>query len=275
MEPNTILTADLLDIIFEGKNNAYGAYQLRKSYNNRLLRAVSAMALICILFFITQLFASDQQPSTASMFVKDLTLAEVDVPEKKIAPKLPEPKPLQQPKVATTKVTAIEIVNDLLAKEPLPTVEEINNTRVGLITQEGSPDELTAPPLEVHGTGNINSITKEQQDYEGVFTKVEKEAQFPGGPDGWRRYLERNIDANIAADEGAPVGQYTVRVQFIVDKTGNISDIKAIEIPKHCPGCEAEAIRVIKRGPRWEPAIQNGRAVIFQAVQVITFQVAE
>ncbi|HEX8278791.1 MAG TPA: energy transducer TonB, partial [Segetibacter sp.] len=91
----------------------------------------------------------------------------------------------------------------------------------------------------------------------------------------WKRYLERNLNANVAADDGAPTGNYTVRVQFIVDKEGNISNVSAIEVPKACPSCGPEAVKVIKRGPKWEPAVQNGRNVIYQAVQHITFQVAE
>ena len=89
------------------------------------------------------------------------------------------------------------------------------------------------------------------------------------------KYLERNLNAQVASDDGAPVGNYTVKVQFIVDKTGAISNVTAIEVPKACPSCGPEAVKVIKRGPAWEPAVQNGRNVIYQAIQHITFQVAE
>jgi protein TonB len=71
------------------------------------------------------------------------------------------------------------------------------------------------------------------------------------------------------------MGNYTVKLQFVVDRNGSISDVKAIEIPAACKGCGAEAIKVIERGPKWEPAIQNGKKVIYQAVQFITFQVSE
>jgi hypothetical protein len=107
------------------------------------------------------------------------------------------------------------------------------------------------------------------------YSRVEKEAQFPRGPEGWRKYLERNLDANVAANDGAPAGNYTVKVQFIVDKTGAISDVKAVEIPEACPSCGPEAVRVIEKGPKWEPAVQNGRNVIYQAIQFVTLQVAE
>ncbi len=93
--------------------------------------------------------------------------------------------------------------------------------------------------------------------------------------EGWKRYLERNLNANVAADDGAPGGNYTVKVQFVVDKEGGISNVEAIEVLKACPGCGPEAIKVIRKGPKGEPAIQNDRKVIYQAIPYITFQVAE
>ncbi len=104
---------------------------------------------------------------------------------------------------------------------------------------------------------------------------VEKEAVFPGGPAAWRSYLEENLDANVAARSRAKVGIYTVRVQFIVDKDGNISNVNAIEVPKECSRCGKEAVRVIKQGPAWEPAVQYNRRVLYQAIQHISFQVSE
>jgi hypothetical protein len=103
---------------------------------------------------------------------------------------------------------------------------------------------------------------------------AEKEARFPGGPQEWKRYLERNLDANVAAASNAPPGIYTVKVQFIVDKEGKISNVQAVSVPADCPRCAREAERVIRKGPNWEPAVQNGRPVIYQAIQFISFQVS-
>ncbi len=63
-----------------------------------------------------------------------------------------------------------------------------------------------------------------------IFNKVEKEADFLGGVEGWRTYLVQNLNPNTPVDKGAPAGQYTVWVQFIVDKEGKISDIKALTV---------------------------------------------
>lgn len=103
----------------------------------------------------------------------------------------------------------------------------------------------------------------------------EREARFPGGLEGWRRYLEQNLNSNVAADANAPSGMYTVKVQFIVTKEGDISDVKTISVPDKCGPCALEAVRVISNGPKWEPAIQYNKPVIYQAIQHVSFQVAE
>jgi hypothetical protein len=103
---------------------------------------------------------------------------------------------------------------------------------------------------------------------------VEQEAKFPGGTEGWRKYLERHLDANVAERAGAPVGLYTVKVQFIVDKDGSLSDVKALTVPPNCAACADEAVRVIRKGPKWVPAIEFGKPALYQAIQFLTFQVS-
>lgn len=103
---------------------------------------------------------------------------------------------------------------------------------------------------------------------------VEKEAEFPGGMEGWRKYLERNLNANVAAEDKAPIGYYPVKVQFLIDQEGKVSMVKAISVPSLCPSCGSEAERIIRKGPKWNAAIQNGKPVIYHAVQFITFSVA-
>ena len=113
---------------------------------------------------------------------------------------------------------------------------------------------------------------KKEEDENKVFEKVEVEASFKGGEREWRKYLERNLEPNVPVENGANEGTYTVTVQFIVDKEGKISDVKALS--NHGHGMEEEAIRVIKKGPDWVPAIQNGRNVKAYRKQPITFVVA-
>ncbi len=89
----------------------------------------------------------------------------------------------------------------------------------------------------------------------------------------WGKYLQRTLNSSTPVDNGAPSGSYTVVVQFIVDKEGNISEVKPTT--SHGYGMEEEAARVIKRGAKWKPAIQNGRQVKAYRKQPITFVVSE
>jgi len=100
-------------------------------------------------------------------------------------------------------------------------------------------------------------------------------AQFPGGNDAWRKYLEKNLNANVAATDKAPAGIYTVKLQFIVTEIGEIRDISAIKVPPACPGCVAEAIKCIAKGPKWEPMTIDGKKATSQVVQFISFAVNE
>ena len=106
-----------------------------------------------------------------------------------------------------------------------------------------------------------------------VFDKVEKEAAFSGGQQNWAMFLQKNLNPSIPVNNGAPAGSYTVIIQFIVDKKGEISDVTATT--NHGYGMEAECIRVIKKTGKWVPAMQNGKAVNAYRRQPITFQIAD
>ena len=280
MDINKLKDADILDIIFEGRNKEYGAYDLRRTYNRRMKIALSGLVLIILLVFLSAFLNKNIGPDKNQIIVQDVQLEDIKKQEEKKpeVPPPPPPPPVEPPKVEITKFTPPKIVKDEEVKpeEKPPEMEKLEETKIGAINQEGKKDEgFVAPPVEAKGTGVVEAPKKVEEDYDKVFTKVEKEAKFPGGLEAWKRYLERNLNAQVAADDGASQGNYTVKVQFIVDKTGTISNVQAIEVPKACPSCGPEAIKVIKRGPKWDPAVQNGRNVIYQAIQYITFQVAE
>jgi len=103
--------------------------------------------------------------------------------------------------------------------------------------------------------------------------KVEFEAEFRGGLDGWRNFLLANMNPDAPVKNHAPAGNYNVVVQFIVDKDGTISDIKPLT--NYGYGMEREVVRILKLSPKWEPAQQNGRMVKAYRKQPITFAVQE
>ena len=133
-------------------------------------------------------------------------------------------------------------------------------------------EQIVQAPVEDKGT-QVTELPKTNDDENTIFTKVEVEAKFPGGEAAWRRYLQNNLNANAPAENEAPPGSYTVVVKFIVSKDGSISDVGAET--KHGYGMEEEAVKIIKKGPKWTPAIQNGRNVNAYQRQPITFVVSE
>ena len=101
---------------------------------------------------------------------------------------------------------------------------------------------------------------------------VQKLAEFPGGQNGWISYLERTLDRDLPVRRGAPVGTYSVIVSFLVDEQGNITNVKAENNPGY--GTMEEAVRVLKNGPKWVPATQNGKNVIYRQRQTIVFMIS-
>ena len=118
------------------------------------------------------------------------------------------------------------------------------------------------------------SANKSRFEIDGkVFEKVEREAQFPGGAQAWIQYLEGNLNADIPVKKKAPAGTYQVIVKFIVAKNGKVKEITPETT--HGFGMEKEVIRIIKKGPDWVPAMQDGHPVNAYRRQPITFIVSE
>lgn len=275
MDINKIASADILDIVFDGRNKEYGAYQLRKTYNRRIRNALIGTFVICALLLALSIIANKSGGPKTELVVQDVNLEAMKPEEKKPEPPPPPPPPKQEPpKVEITKFTPPKIVKDEEVKpeEEIKEVEKLEDTKIGTINQEGIKDEgIVAPPVE-KPTGVV-AAPKVEEDYDKVFTVVQIPAEFPGGTAGWIKYLERNLNRDLPVENGAPPGKYTVIVSFIVSKTGAISDVVAENDPGY--GTKAEAVRVIQKGPSWKPAVQNGRNVIYRHKQSITFVVSE
>jgi protein TonB len=279
MEISKILSADLNDIVFDGRNKLYGAYNLRKTYPRRLEEALLiTVALSMAIIGVPRLFVKSPLSET-QLLVKDVSLEDLKQPEEKKAELPPPPPPPKQeiPKVEISKFTPPIIVKDAQVKEDdeIKEVSKLADTKIGTINQEGAKDEgvVTAPPVEVRGTAVIAAPKEQAEDYDKVYTVVEIPAEFPGGKEAWQKYLERNLNSTLPVDNGAPAGRYVVTLSFIVDKNGSISNVQAENDPGY--GTREEAIRVVKKGPNWKPAVQNGRNVTYRHIQNIVFVVAE
>lgn len=281
MDANKILSSDLLDLVFEGRNKSYGAYELRTGYNKRLrnslLLTVALGLLILLLSFISSL---DLGTKKGQVQIKEVQLEEIQQEDQPEPPPPPPPKPPEPPKIEMAKFTPPKVVKDEEVKEDEkpPEVEKLEETKIGTVNQEGQKDEgIVAPPVE-------STVVEApvQEDYDKVFQKVEIDAEFPGGTRGWTRYVTREIERNI--DELQDDGRSgTVVVLFIVDKEGIVSEVRALPcseagvggcLPPNSKLAEI-AVNAIKKGPKWKPAVQNGRNVKAYRRQPVTFQLAE
>jgi protein TonB len=271
MDVNKIMSADILDIIFEGRNKEYGAYELRKSYNKRLTIAIVSMAALIVLLFVGYLLANNlgSQDNKNEMVIADVELENVKEEKPEEPPPPPPPKPPDPPKVEMTKFTPPKIVKDedVKEEEKPPEVEKLEDTKISLVNQEGIKDAgIVAPPID-DGKGVVEAPKKVEEDYDKTFTKVEIESSYPGGPGAWSRYLNKSLRYPQEAQDNEIQG--TVVVQFIVDKEGNVSEVQAISGPKEL---HEEATRVIKKSGKWTPAVQNGRQVKSYKKQPIVFR---
>lgn len=271
MEANKILNSDFLDLLFEDRNKAYGAYDLRKTYNRRIRNALLITFGVMILIFLTSFLANKiGSGDDTKVIAQDVTLEEIKQEDKKEEPPPPPPpKPIEPPKVEMTKFTPPIIKKDEEVKkeEIPPEVEKLEDTKIDVVNQEGIKDENIAAPVVDEGKAVVEAP---KEDENKVFTKVEIEAQFAGN---WSQFLTRNLNSEVPVQGGAPPGTYQVIVQFIVDKEGQVSDVKALT--SHGYGMEEEAMRAIKKAPKWTPAVQNGRQVKAYRKQPITFVVEE
>ncbi len=275
MEANQILQADILDIIFEGKNKSYGAYALRRAYNSRIIKSLFITFLIILGFYGGTILAGKKTISTGpEILITKMGHVPENIPQPKIPelPKVPEAKQAAIEKAITNIYVPPRIMADDLVR-PDEKVTALNpDAAIG--TEDikiGNKIAIIQPPTKEVGTevadfGNVAPQVKDE-----IFIKVEKEAEFDGGPSAWRKYLVRKLNPQEPAEQGAEPGLYTVIVRFVVSIDGSISDVVAET--NNGFGMEKDAITVIKNGPNWIPAMQNGSVVKAYRRQPITFQV--
>ncbi|HEY4112380.1 energy transducer TonB [Puia sp.] len=274
MEPNKILSADVLDIVFEGRNKEYGAYELRRTYNRRLTKAILITSSVLLVSIAGCSVMARSQGEKAKL----IDLGDVDISAVKERvdppppPPPPPPKPIEQ-KFEIKAFTPPKIVKDQdVRKEDVPPVQEdLDQVKIGTVNQDGMKDDrLVGPPAPVgDGKGVVEAPKKED---DAPFMKVEKESEFPGGSAAWLRFLNKNLKVPDDAINNGISGRVVVR--FIVDKEGNVSDVEAVSGPEE-GGLRQAAVKVIKMSGKWIPAIQNGRMVKSYKQQPIIFEVGE
>ncbi|MEI9958106.1 MAG: energy transducer TonB [Ferruginibacter sp.] len=272
METNKILQADVLDIIFDGKNKQYGAYDLRKSYSKRVKKSLLITGTVALLLFFSSVFANMVgKGRQETIDVVDMELGHIKPPPPAVVPPPPPPPPPQAPPpppLNTIKFVPPVIVPDKDV-DPNEKIKDIQDDQaISTITQKSdNTNNIVQAPIEDPNSGVV-TVPKKTDDENTVFVKVEKEAEFDGD---WGNFLKRNLNPEVPSDNGAPESTYTVMVKFVVSKDGSVSEITCENDPGY--GICQEAIRVIKKAKKWIPALQNGNYVNAYRRQPITFVV--
>ncbi|MDP1765191.1 MAG: hypothetical protein Q8L07_15020 [Sediminibacterium sp.] len=151
----------------------------------------------------------------------------------------------------------------------------LNTLRREILILNSTANEISDSTLYAIDDSTVNVIIDsvgQHKNYDKIDSTAQIAAQFPGGLPAWTNYLERNLNRDLPVENGAPPGKYTVTVSFLVDTDGSVFDVKAENDPGY--GTGDEAVRVIKEGPNWKPAVQFGRKVIYRHKQSISFTVS-
>lgn len=267
MTNKEILQSDLLDIIFENRNKDYGAYALRRGYNTRLLTALGA-GLTVILFFVL-INGLKKETSVASNNVtkerNEIVIRSIQMPQEK--PKEPEQasKAKPAPKVAEIKFTNPKITEDNKVKEPLPPVEDLSGKVTSTQNVTGIPDDGKEKPV-IKPEDPVGTGTAGPSQPVADFVIQERDPEFPGGAEALKKFLARYLSTPDELEAGE---KKVVKVKFKVDKDGSVNTFEIIT--SGGDGFDDEVLRVVKKMPRWVPAIQNGVNVPVSYVLPVTF----
>lgn len=259
-----LISSDWVDLVFEGRNKAYGAYRLRKSTTKRNILAMVAVVLLLVVAFIiltVKNFVDEQRAKVAMTQVAELTNYEqpkkqAEVKQKKIEV---EPERVVERVKSSIKFTAPVIKKDdeVKPEEELKTQDELMSTKtaIGTFDVKGN-DDANGEILKAKDVIAEPEPPKHEEENK-VFDIVEQQPLFPGGPTALMKYLSENTKYPVVAQENGVQGRVTV--QFVVEKDGSISDVHVLRGVD--PSLDKEAVRVVKSMPRWTPGKQNGITV--------------
>src|ERR1044072_550133 len=198
METKNILTADVLDILFDGRNKDYGAYDLRKTYNKRMTASITVMLSFCFVSAVFA-FAGKKEKAEDIYLEKDIELAAVEPPAPPVEPPPPPaPEPPAPPAHIEMKqfTPPVIVPNDQVQEDEKPPINEtLEDVKIGTFTQDGDKDLgiVTGPIGNGVKEGVIENPKKDEDEGETVVLKVEIESEYPGGINAWQRFLNKNL----------------------------------------------------------------------------------
>lgn len=223
---------------FNGLRNTT-TMETKKNVRANLERKKFNFLLIGLVFSLSATLMAFEYSVKSGIEPTTYTLPGIDLIETEIMPIHLIPEPIVETPVEKVKPisTEIEIVKDLVERF------------------EGK-DEPIVEPLDVYTLPSV-FVAEEKIAEDSIFIGVEEMPSFPGGDNALLSFLGKNINyPQMAADAGI-MGM--VYVSFVVDKSGNVNNIRVLK--GIGGGCDEEAIRVLKQMPKWSPGKQRGKAV--------------
>lgn len=270
-----LVSNEWTDLVFEGRNQDYGAYKLRKGTTKRNIWSIIIVALAAVLLYLGlqlqhMVEANRQVENTQAVELSALEQKKKEAKVEKKEQIKVEPEKVVEKVKSSVKFTAPVIKKDNEVKEEdeikLDEVEK-SNKAVGAFTVEGN-DEVGGEVLKAKEEIAAPEPPKQQVEENKVFDVVEQMPSFPGGMGALMSWLGQNIKYPVIAAENGVQGR--VIVQFVVEKDGSITDVKVAKSVD--PSLDKEAARVVSSMPKWTPGKQNGSAVRVKYTVPVTFK---
>ncbi len=253
-----------VDLVFEGRNQNYGAYKLRKGTSKRNIISIIVVAALAALAFAGMALKHivDAKAKVAATQVTEISA--LNQPKKqaqvKKQIKVEEPEKVVERVKSSVKFTApvIKKDNEVKPEDELKTQDQLMNNKaaIGGFDVKGNDDangeilkakEVIAQPVE----------QPKHEEENKVFDIVEEMPSFPGGMGALNKYLHDNVHYPVVAQENGVQGRVTI--SFVVEKDGSVTDVKVAKSVD--PSLDKEALRVVRGMPRWTPGKQNGATV--------------
>ena len=261
MKADAILNADILDIIFDNRNKDYGAYSLRKFYNNRLYKALgltfATVALLSI-FFLVKRDKPLPTPVFSDIYVMSPPPVNADPipenPKEKVAPQ--KPVTAKAPQAAQKFTNNIQITKNNIASPIESLKDDVAINNVDVIGKSGETLIIIPKSPDAPYGGGDAEIAKPTIDKITPNNFAEVMPDYPGGMQALRKFLEKNLKNPQDLQEGENI---KVRIRFIVGYDGNLKGFETIQDGGTV--FNNEVIRVLKKMPRWIPGKTKGENV--------------
>lgn len=265
------------DMVFENKNKAYGAYQMRQTSSKRHIIAFFIVLLFTAMIALIPQFmrAISNEKEFVEGYDGPVVLSDLEQPEDKeeviVEPVEAPPAPALAPTIGFPPPVITDAADVRPEEQMLAQDELFNSTdRVGSRTVvSDNPDGAHIDDLIGDRGDGVGSGTGANTDPEPV-DFVEQMPQFPGGQSALMSYLGSNIRYPVMAIENEIEGRVVVR--FVVGKDGNISNVQVIK--QLDPSCDKEAVRVVKSMPQWVAGRQNGHPVAVYFTLPVIFKLS-